>query len=100
MYMSDVMRKNSLKKDMGTKSPRFTDYLLQPGGALARKLNHYKQHWKIPVTGSGVSFQLCQWASGENIISQVQFCILCNVNLCVKHFALFYMIRKLVEDME
>ena len=43
---------------------------------------------------------MCQWANGENIIAQMQVCILFNVNMCVKHFAIFHTSRSLVEDKE
>ena len=61
--MSAVMREIAPKKALGTKAPRFNDDALQPGGALARRLNYDKPHWPISVTYSGVSCQLCQWAS-------------------------------------
>ena len=41
--------------------------------------------------------QLCRWDIGENIIAPAQ---VCNVNLCVKQFALFKTSRTLVEDRE
>ena len=85
---------------MGKKEPRVNGDMLQQGGALARQLNHYKSHWINPVTGSVLACQLCRWDSGENIIVQVKFCILCNVNLCVKHFAVFHMSQTIVEDRE
>ena len=34
------------------------------------------------------------------MIAQVKVFILCNVNLCVKHFPIFHMSRTLVEDRE
>ena len=52
------------------------------------------------MTGSGVACQLCRWDIGENIIAQMQVCILCNKNLCVKHFTLFQTSRTLVEYRE
>ena len=60
------------KKALGTKAPMVNDDALQPGGALARRINHDKPHWLKPVTGSGVAYQLCRWANGEYIIAQVQ----------------------------
>ena len=89
MEMSSTTRKNTPKKDVRTKVSRVNDDAVQPGGALARQPNCENLHWSMSVTGSGVAYQLCWWASGENIISQVQVCILCNVNLYVKHFTLF-----------
>ena len=53
-----------------------------------------------PVTGSEVACQLCLWASGENIIVEVKVFILCNINMFVKHFALFHTSRTLVEYRE
>ena len=52
------------------------------------------------MTGSGLACQLCLWASGENIIAQVQVCILCNSNLRVQNFALFCTRQTLVEGRE
>ena len=46
-------------------------------------------HWTKPVTGSRVACQIWQWASGEKLIKNIQSFIICNVNLCVKQFALF-----------
>ena len=74
------------------------DDALQPVFALARRINHDNPHCSIPVTGSVVDCKICQWASGENIIAQVQVFILCNVNMCVKHFVIFHTSRTLVED--
>ena len=54
----------------------------------------------MPMTGSGATCQRCRWASGAKIIAQVQFSILCNFNLCVKHSALFNTRQTLVEDRE
>ena len=88
------------KKALVMKASRVNYDVLQPGGALARQLNHDKPHWPKPVTGLGVTCQLLQWASGEKVVAQVQACILCNVNLCVKCFALFHSSRALVEDRE
>ena len=82
------------------KAPRVNYDALQLGGNLARRLNHDKPQWPKPFTGSGVACQLCQWYSGRNIIAQVQGCILCTVNLCVKKFELFHTSRILVEDRE
>ena len=67
-------------------APRVNDDTLQPGGTLARRINHDKPRRPKPATGSGVAYQLCIWDSGEKIILQAQFCIMCNVNLRVKHF--------------
>ena len=58
MEKSAVTRKIALKKSLGTKAPRVNDDALQPGGALARRLNHDKPHCPMPVTGSEVSCQL------------------------------------------
>ena len=54
----------------------------------------------MPVTGSGLSCQLFLWSSRENIIAQVQVCILFNVNLGVKHLVIFHTSQTLVEDRE
>ena len=80
------------------KAPRVNDDVMQSGGSLARWINHDKPHWSMPVTGLLVSCQIFLWDDGENIISQVQFWILYNVNMCVKHFALFHTSKTLVED--
>ena len=71
--------------------------MMQPESALARRLNHDKPQWKNPVTGSGVSCQQCKWSSGEKVIAHIQTCILCHVNLCVKHFSLFHTSRTIIE---
>ena len=76
MEKSIVARKIASKKALGMKSPRFYYDALQPGGALDMRLNHDKPHWTKPVTASVVACKLCQWDSGENIIAQVQCCIL------------------------
>ena len=52
----------------------------------------------IPYSGSGVACKLFRWFSRENIIAQVQACILFNVNLYVKHFDIFHTSWTLVED--
>ena len=100
MDKSDVTRKIASKKALGTKAPKVNYDALQTGVALARQLNHDKPHWPMPVTGSGLACQLCQWDSKENIIAKVQVFILCNVNLCVKHFAIFHKGQTLVEEKE
>ena len=56
---SIVTRNISPKKALVTKARRVNDDALQPGGTLARRLNHDKPHWPKPVTGSGVACQLC-----------------------------------------
>ena len=98
MDQSITTRKSELKNPLVTKKPKVNDDALQPGGALARRINHDNPHCSIPVTGSVVDCKICQWASGENIIAQVQVFILCNVNMCVKHFVIFHTSRTLVED--
>ena len=98
MEKSTTTRKKSPKKDLEKKSPRVNDDALKLGGALDRWINYDKSHWPKPVTGSGVSCQLCWWDSGENIDVQVQIFKLCDLNLCVKQFSIFHMIRSLVED--
>ena len=80
------------------KAPKVNDDALQTGGTFTRKLSHDKIHWPKPVPGSGVAYQLCQWASGEKVIVHIQNCIWCNVNICVKYFSLFHTSRTLVED--
>ena len=83
------------------KAPKVNDDALQLGGALAKLLNHDKPHWPNTVTGSRVACIVCQWYSGEKFIpEQIKTSIICNVNLCVKQFSLFHMIRMLVEDKE
>ena len=64
MYQSISTGKASQKKALLTKAPTVNDDALQPGCALAGKLNCDKPHWPNPVIGSGVSYQLCQWDSG------------------------------------
>ena len=59
MEMSAIMRNIASKKDMGTEKPRVNDDALQPGGALARRLNHYRPNWPMTVIVSGVACQLC-----------------------------------------
>ena len=71
---------------------------LQQGGALERKLNHENPHWPKSVTGSGVAYELCLCYSREKVIAYIQTIILCNINLCVKHFGNFHTIRTLFED--
>ena len=89
-----------MKKALGTNADRFNDDRLQLGGALARKLNNDKPHWTKPVTGSGLAFKMSQWDSAGKIIAQVQVLIMCNVNLCVKHFVIFHTSQTLAEDRE
>ena len=100
MYQSILTSNSADKKALATKSHQVNDDSLQPLGALYRQLNHYKPHLTNPVTGSGVACKLRRWYIEENSISQVEVFILCNVNLCVKHFLLFHTIQTLVEDRE
>ena len=98
MEKSDVTRKIASKKALGINSPKVNGDALQQGGGLDGKLNHDKPHWSILVTSPGVSCQKNCSAIGENIISQVKVCILCNVNLCVKHLVIFHTSLTLLED--
>ena len=68
MEMSTETRKIVSKKALVKKVPILNDDALQPGGALARRLNYDKPHCKIPVTCSILACQLFLWASGGNII--------------------------------
>ena len=52
------------------------------------------------MTGSGVACQLCCWTIGEIIISHMKFCIMRNVNIFVKHFALFHTSQTRIEEIE
>ena len=49
------------------------------------------------MTGSSVSYQLCQWDSGDKVIGKIQYFIIYNVKICVKHFGNFHTSRTLVE---
>ena len=80
-------RKSSYKKPFVTKAPKVTDNAMQLGCALAIRLNNENTHWTKSVTGSGVSWQLCWWKSGEKFIAQIQNCILCNVKLSIFSFS-------------
>ena len=55
-YITTIMiePKNTLE----TKATQVTDDAMQPGGALARRLNNENPHWTNPVTVSVVAFQL------------------------------------------
>ena len=46
------------KNTLETKATEVTDDAMQPGGALARRLNNENPHWTNPVTVSVVAFQL------------------------------------------
>ena len=61
---SVLIREDASNKALTMKLPRVNDDALQPVGALDRRLNHDKPHCPKLVTGSGVAFQLCRWASG------------------------------------
>ena len=100
MEISIVTRNIAPEKILGMKANRVNDDVLQPGGTLARRINHDKQQWTMPEKGSGVSCKLCWWDSREKIIAQVKVWILCNLNPCVKHFAIFQTSLPLVEDRE
>ena len=52
MKMSAVTRKIALKKALGTKAPMVNDDVLQPGGALDRRLNRDKLQWPMSVIDS------------------------------------------------
>ena len=81
------------------KEPKVNDDVLKPGCALPRKINHDKTHWPNPVKDSGVSCQLCRWATGKKFIAQIQTCIMFCVNLCVKNISPFHTLpRKLNHD--
>ena len=69
MEKSIVTRMFASKKALGTRAPRDNDDALQPGGALARQLNHDKPHWLKPVTGPGGACQLYWWTIRENNIA-------------------------------
>ena len=99
MYMDQYIstRKAALNNELVTKAPKANDDALQLGGTLARQLNHDKPHWPNPLTGSSVSYQLCQWDSGEKVIGKIQYFIIYNVKICVKHFGNFHTSRTLVE---
>ena len=75
MYMDQYIstRKAAQKKALLTKAPTVNNDALQPGGALAGKINCDKPHWPNPVIGSGVSFQLCPWDSGQKVFAQIQY---------------------------
>ena len=60
MYQYTSTTKDAYNKAFPMKAPKVNADKLQPGGSLARQLNNEKPHWKKPVTGSGVAFQLCQ----------------------------------------
>ena len=54
-----LTRKDASNKALVTKSPSVNGDVLQPGGALARRLNNEKPHRKNTVTDSGVDCKLC-----------------------------------------
>ena len=56
MDQSIPTRKSALKNLLVKKAPKINVYEMQPGGELARKINHDKPHWPNPVTGSVVYF--------------------------------------------
>ena len=60
MGQSISIIEDASKKALVMKAPRINDYSLQPGGALARNLNHNNPKFPNPVTGSGVAYQLFQ----------------------------------------
>ena len=93
MQQSIKTRKDASKLFLIKKAPMVTDDVLQLGVALSMQLSHYKPHWKNPVIGSVVFCQLY-------LLSSIQVCTMCNLNLCLKHFALFHTSRTFFEGKE
>ena len=58
---SITTRKSAPNNTLVMKAPEATDDVLQPGGALSRRLNHDMPHWLKTVKISVVSCQLCWW---------------------------------------
>ena len=70
---SIVTRNITSEKALGTKATRINVGALQLGGSFSRRINNDKPHCTKPVTGSGLTCQLCRWARRKKLLHMCKF---------------------------
>ena len=78
-------------------STRFDDIVLRTEGSKMNicRMNPHENHFATEASKNAHSCQLHYWATGKRYRKGIAHCPTCNVNLCLKCFAPFHLVRDL-----